>query len=101
MQVHAPTKVASEENKDAFRSQLLAALNEITSYDIKGLIGDLNAKVNGDRRASRPQWDRMGLQAPPLHRFQESSRQHPRNHCGIFASYTVYCNYCAATPPVK
>ncbi|XP_061769322.1 craniofacial development protein 2-like isoform X3 [Nerophis ophidion] len=50
VQVYAPTEVASEEDKDAFYSQLQAVLDAIPSYDIKMLIGDLNAEVDGGRR---------------------------------------------------
>ena len=50
VQVYVPTEVASEEVKDAFYNQLQAVLDELPSHDIKMLIGDLNARVDGDRR---------------------------------------------------
>ncbi|KAJ8411253.1 hypothetical protein AAFF_G00172590 [Aldrovandia affinis] len=50
VQVYAPTKVASEEKKDIFYTQLQGVLEEIPSYDIKLFIGDFNAKLDSDRR---------------------------------------------------
>ncbi|XP_061738805.1 craniofacial development protein 2-like [Nerophis ophidion] len=54
VQVYAPTEVASEEHKGSFYIQLQAVFDEIPSYDIKMLIGALNAELDGDRRGLNP-----------------------------------------------
>ena len=51
VQVYAPTEVAANSEKDIkFCDQLQGVIDEIPSFDIKLVMGDLNAKLSGDRR---------------------------------------------------
>ena len=50
VQVYAPTEVAADSEKDEFYDQLQGVIDEIPSFDIKLVMGDLNAKLSGDRR---------------------------------------------------
>ena len=50
VQVYAPSEVAADSEKDELYDQLQGVIDEIPSFDIKLVMGDLNAKVSGDRR---------------------------------------------------
>ena len=50
VQVYAPTEVAADSEKDEFYDQLQGVIDEIPSFDIKLVMGDLNAKLSSDRR---------------------------------------------------
>ena len=50
VQVYAPTEVAADSEKDEFYDQLQGVIDEIPSFDIKLVMGDLNAKLGSDRR---------------------------------------------------
>ena len=50
VQVYAPTEVAADSEKEEFYDQLHGVIDEIPSFDIKLVMGDLNAKLNGDSR---------------------------------------------------
>ena len=43
--VHAPTEVSAEEEKESFYDLLLKTYEESPSYDVKIVIGDMNAQV--------------------------------------------------------
>ena len=46
--VHAPTEAIVEEKKDMFYEELARIMNGIPKYDIKIIIGDLNAKIGNE-----------------------------------------------------
>ena len=50
VQVYAPTEVAADSEKDELYDQLQGVIDEIPSFDIKLVMGDLNVKLSGDRR---------------------------------------------------
>ena len=50
VQVYAPKEVAADSEKDEFYDQLQGVIDEIPSFDIKLVMGDLNTKLSGDRR---------------------------------------------------
>ena len=43
--VHAPTKLSTEEEKDSFYDPLQKTYEQSPSYDVKIVIGDMNAQV--------------------------------------------------------
>ena len=43
--VHAPTEVSTEEEKDSFYDLLQKTYEQSPSYDVKIVIGDMNAQV--------------------------------------------------------
>ena len=50
VQVYAPTEVSDITEKDEFYQQLQDTLDAIPKYDIKILMGDLNAQIDGNQR---------------------------------------------------
>ena len=50
IQVYVPTEDEEECDKDAFYDQLRDTINEISSHDVRLLIGDLNAQICADRQ---------------------------------------------------
>ena len=52
MQVYAPTETSPAEEKDTFYEQLQTTLDDVSSYDVKLLLGDFNAKIGLDRSGS-------------------------------------------------
>jgi len=60
VQVYAPTESASDREKDLFYDQLQNVLDDIPSHDIKLIMGDFNAKLDGNRQgfttAKRTTW---------------------------------------------
>ena len=52
VQVYAPTETSPVEEKDAFYEQLQTTLDDVSSYDVKLLLGDFNAKIGPDRSGS-------------------------------------------------
>lgn len=49
IQVYAPTEAADEEEKDAFYGELQDVIDAIPSFDLKILMGDLNAQIGPQR----------------------------------------------------
>lgn len=43
--VHAPTEIKEEEEKDSFYEELAKVIGKIPRYDVKIVLGDLNAKI--------------------------------------------------------
>ncbi|KAE9547262.1 hypothetical protein FO519_009526 [Halicephalobus sp. NKZ332] len=50
IQVYAPTEEAEQESKEKFYNQLQDTFDEIPSFDLKILIGDLNAQIGPNRQ---------------------------------------------------
>jgi len=50
VQMYAPTESASDGEKDLFYDQLQDVLDDIPSHHIKLIMGDFNAKLDGNRQ---------------------------------------------------
>ena len=59
VQMYAPTESASDGEKDLFYDQLQDVLDDISSHDIKLIMGDFNAKLDVTDRDSLLQKDHM------------------------------------------
>jgi hypothetical protein len=46
--VHAPCEDKSDDVKDSFYEELACVFDQFPRYDMKILLGDLNAKVDGE-----------------------------------------------------